>query len=695
MQKCCFVTSKYPILLFIELWEELSLCAPTAALSRRPQSDAASKRDAMEKASTSSAKSAAPSTSKSPKRSRNVTGEDDVATDEELFREFPIGSPVWAMNKGQWHPAKVIKREEGLHPDGRVVPTWKIHYHKWAARWDEFVMGDSLMPKTPETDAKAATENDMAPVLAPQSKTKEKPERDTSAEPKKSGKKTSAGKTAKGAAKSAAKEKSDTPTGKAKREKRKPAAVSEEDEIPRIAAPPPPPPTMMTISCPSKLTHPTVKVPAKRVSRAVSATKTEKSVLAAHAPLLLGGETAPKLDDELEDAEEGDDVAGPSSSAAATPRVSPSSNSTEQKSEVGTTSEHASMSWPPSVEPPQPLAGTQKRMRDHDEYCMMCECYEAYDPSKPEEQSPEEELWWLQYQSSVGLIAELPSDVTGLAKTPEEKEKECMEALRKLDYINYAKRQKELDITDLHVTLPECLKGLMADNYIQTVYNAKVLKPAKPEVSMEAILKAYRTHCDANPRSDKSVYWNRARLAEIAVFEKPDVFDVFSASFLLRHEIPQREEWRRAAKKDKVPELFRKYGFLHLARYIQRMCFHHNMESKRPVGRVGQQLVAIYDDMLSFLDSEYAQTMNDTERDNLYQDMDAAYIAKIKFVTFGEVLVRPGSRFTKPVVYPFRRLPQSFFEGLLAKEPTGPECLKTKYSLNKDDAAVSAEADAT
>ncbi|OQV12208.1 hypothetical protein BV898_13550 [Hypsibius exemplaris] len=116
-------------------------------------------------------------------KSRNATGEDDTIVRRDgslsvyedtamLFQEFALRSSVWAMNNGKWHSARVMRREEGVHPDGRVVPLWKIHYHKWAARWDEFLMGNSIMLKNPETDARAAMENATAPTV-PQSKMNE------------------------------------------------------------------------------------------------------------------------------------------------------------------------------------------------------------------------------------------------------------------------------------------------------------------------------------------------------------------------------------------------------------------------------------------------------------------------------------------------------------------------------------------
>ncbi|OQV13863.1 hypothetical protein BV898_11970 [Hypsibius exemplaris] len=89
---------------------------------------------------------------------------DAEATRANLLASYKIGDEVWVILKAQWYSAVVTKLHAGFHnPDDAelLVTAAKVHYLGFKSYYDEWVMGDSMMLKTAENDAKANEENNV------------------------------------------------------------------------------------------------------------------------------------------------------------------------------------------------------------------------------------------------------------------------------------------------------------------------------------------------------------------------------------------------------------------------------------------------------------------------------------------------------------------------------------------------------
>ena len=176
---------------------------------------------------------------------------------------------------------------------------------------------------------------------------------------------------------------------------------------------------------------------------------------------------------------------------------------------------HSNFRWPVSVRVSKfdnflnkksPSCLSSSPERSYEEFCLLCDHYDAYDKSRPNESSVEEQALIRQVQLSYLTATPDPgSDATGSPTTPGDREKSCLDALHKMvydvvsrkslmkifclndwllfmivwgeisqAYIEYARRCKALDTTVLRVTLPDGLKRMMAVNYINTVRAGKV-----------------------------------------------------------------------------------------------------------------------------------------------------------------------------------------------------------------------------
>ncbi|OQV17236.1 hypothetical protein BV898_08633 [Hypsibius exemplaris] len=91
-----------------------------------------------------------------------AAGKFTAAQLKELQTIYTVGDNVWVMTKGLWSKAKVIKTDQAKHPEDAelAIPTSLVHYPGWSASFDEWVIGDSIMPQTPENEIRAVTEND-------------------------------------------------------------------------------------------------------------------------------------------------------------------------------------------------------------------------------------------------------------------------------------------------------------------------------------------------------------------------------------------------------------------------------------------------------------------------------------------------------------------------------------------------------
>ncbi|GAV08623.1 hypothetical protein RvY_18288 [Ramazzottius varieornatus] len=586
----------------------------------------------MDKASTSSAASnggipppimtinPAPSTPNRNTKKRELDDDTEMRL-EDFTKKFNIGDDVWVISKGQWHKAKIILIETDKYPGDQStsVPIYRIHYPGWGKRYDEWMFSDSLMLQNTENDAKALAENDAFMEAS-------------GIKNKKTGKKT------------------------AQKDKTTSSQMTErKSSVPQS----PNPMTFDGVSSARGRGRGGSRGGATAKPRGATSSKRARS------------DAGPSAEDRI--------------STGNSQSLEPSSLASALESESSTVTDkpyngkgHSSVSAgsitgsladggmkEESAEPGRVLTEEQKKekvVRAQEEFDALVEHYEECDVGNPEKESADEQLMILDILSAVGVAPEADME----PRSAVEKQKQCLEALHKLSYLTVARMRKLLDQTIFKVSLPQGVKRLMADNYIQTVRNAKILKAAEPAYSAKTVLEKYRAHSQTVPEG-KSIFWNKARLAEInslesilsGSFSGPNLL---AQRFMMRLEWPMLTEWKKGQNKGDKADALQRLGVIHVVRLVQLMTYFYNSESKKLVGNPSKQLLAIYDDLLKFIEETFVPPLLENT-DALYQHMDEAYLEKVKYVGFEKVddTDDPGVQDT---MHPFHHLSDSFFDEL-------------------------------
>ncbi|XP_055357674.1 nuA4 complex subunit EAF3 homolog [Paramacrobiotus metropolitanus] len=265
-----------------------------------------------------------------------------------------------------------------------------------------------------------------------------------------------------------------------------------------------------------------------------------------------------------------------------------------------------------------------KRPRVEQDYIVLKYHYDKTNPKQPNKQSKFQEGLIHGIMSTVGVT----HDSLEQQKSAQEKREKLVESARLFAYAEAAVQRRLQDNAVLSITWPPKLLQAMAENYIATVVDGKLLKHITvPEKSVAGILNRYRQHIEQVPHGMTAELRN-AHLAEVQALNEN--FAKLLPTILTRMEVPQHSELKKTKKKDSF--YTDSYGFVHLTRAIELMVKFYNLDGKRLIGSCGEDLLAIYNSILRFIDEHVLVDCN--EGDAMYVEADEEYLKKIKFVAF-------------------------------------------------------------